>query len=121
MALAKREVFWQNQLRCYIQNWGHAHCYRKENNYPRGSNLFPPPSLETLCTQKIQTKTSAYLIDQRTSSKVSCGDGKMENFLSIEQKQVIKFVYKNGERIENSQSRIEFLKKSLDNNFIQFF
>ena len=45
----------------------------------------------------------------------------MENFLSIEQKQVIKFVYKNGERIENSQSRIEFLKKSLDNNIIPIF
>ena len=29
-ALAEKEVFWQNQLRCYIQNGGHAHCYRKE-------------------------------------------------------------------------------------------
>lgn len=30
IALADREVFWQNQLRCYVQNGGHAHCYRKE-------------------------------------------------------------------------------------------
>ena len=30
MALAEKEVFWQNQLRCYVQNGGHAHCYRKE-------------------------------------------------------------------------------------------
>ena len=29
-ALAEREIFWQNQLRCYVQNGGHAHCYRKE-------------------------------------------------------------------------------------------
>ena len=29
-ALADKEVFWQNQLRCYVQNGGHAHCYRKE-------------------------------------------------------------------------------------------
>ena len=29
-ALAKREVYWQNQLRVYVQNGGHAHCYRKE-------------------------------------------------------------------------------------------
>ena len=28
--LAKREVYWQNQLRCYVQNGGGAHCYRKE-------------------------------------------------------------------------------------------
>ena len=28
--LKKREVFWQNQLRCYIQNGGNAHCRRKE-------------------------------------------------------------------------------------------
>ena len=29
-ALERREVFWQNQLRCYIQNGGNAHCRRKE-------------------------------------------------------------------------------------------
>ena len=29
-ALADKEVYWQNQLRCYVQNGGHAHCYRKE-------------------------------------------------------------------------------------------
>ena len=29
-ALAKQEVYWQNQLRCYVQNGGKAHCYRKE-------------------------------------------------------------------------------------------
>ena len=29
-ALAQREVYWQNQLRVYVQNGGHAHCYRKE-------------------------------------------------------------------------------------------
>jgi hypothetical protein len=30
MALSDKEVYWQNQLRCYVQNGGHAHCYRKE-------------------------------------------------------------------------------------------
>ena len=30
IALSDKEVFWQNQLRCYVQNGGHAHCYRKE-------------------------------------------------------------------------------------------
>ena len=29
-ALVEREIFWQNQLRCYVQNGGHAHCFRKE-------------------------------------------------------------------------------------------
>jgi hypothetical protein len=29
-ALAEAEVFWQGQLRVYIQNGGHAHCRRKE-------------------------------------------------------------------------------------------
>ena len=34
-ALAEQEIYWQNQLRCYVQNGGNAHCYRKENK-PRG-------------------------------------------------------------------------------------
>ena len=29
-ALAEAAVYWQNQLRCYIQNGGNAHCRRKE-------------------------------------------------------------------------------------------
>ena len=29
-ALCNREIFWQNQLRCYVQNGGNAHCFRKE-------------------------------------------------------------------------------------------
>jgi hypothetical protein len=29
-ALAEAEIYWQNQLRCYIQNGGNAHCRRKE-------------------------------------------------------------------------------------------
>ena len=29
-ALEKQEIYWQNQLRCYIQNGGNAHCRRKE-------------------------------------------------------------------------------------------
>ena len=29
-ALCEREIFWQNQLRVYVQNGGNAHCYRKE-------------------------------------------------------------------------------------------
>ena len=29
-ALCDREIFWQNQLRCYVQNGGNAHCFRKE-------------------------------------------------------------------------------------------
>ena len=28
-ALARQEVYWQNQLRGYVQNAGQAHCYRK--------------------------------------------------------------------------------------------
>ena len=28
--LARRETFWQHQLRAYIENGGRAHCYRKE-------------------------------------------------------------------------------------------
>ena len=28
--LAERETYWQNQLRCYVENEGQAHCYRKE-------------------------------------------------------------------------------------------
>ena len=29
-ALEDQEIYWQNQLRCYIQNGGNAHCRRKE-------------------------------------------------------------------------------------------
>ena len=29
-ALADCEIYWQNQLRCYIENGGKAHCIRKE-------------------------------------------------------------------------------------------
>ena len=36
-ALEAQEVYWQNQLRCYVQNGGHAHCYRKEDVYKGGS------------------------------------------------------------------------------------
>ena len=28
--LAKREVYWQNEIRCFVQNGGGGHCYRKE-------------------------------------------------------------------------------------------
>ena len=28
--LAERETYWQNQLRCYVENEGQGHCYRKE-------------------------------------------------------------------------------------------
>ena len=28
--LANREVYWQNEIRCFVQNGGGAHCYRKE-------------------------------------------------------------------------------------------
>jgi hypothetical protein len=31
-ALAEAEVYWQNQLRCYIQNGGNAHCRKKEKS-----------------------------------------------------------------------------------------
>ena len=27
--LAERETYWQNQLRCYVENEGQGHCYRK--------------------------------------------------------------------------------------------
>ena len=29
-ALEQTEIYWQNQLRVYIQNGGHAHCGRKQ-------------------------------------------------------------------------------------------
>ena len=28
--LARREIFWQNQLRCFVENGGRAQCKRKE-------------------------------------------------------------------------------------------
>ena len=28
--LAKREVYWQNQIRCFVQNGNGGHCYRRE-------------------------------------------------------------------------------------------
>ena len=31
-ALANAEIYWQNQLRVYIQNGGNAHCRRKEKS-----------------------------------------------------------------------------------------
>ena len=27
--LAKRELYWQNQLHCFVENGGNAHCFRK--------------------------------------------------------------------------------------------
>ena len=30
ITLGKREIYWQNQLRAFIENGGGAHCYRKE-------------------------------------------------------------------------------------------
>ena len=32
-ALENQEVYWQNQLRAYIQNGGNAHCRRKEKSH----------------------------------------------------------------------------------------
>ena len=29
-ALADCETYWQHQLRCYVENGGRAHCFRKE-------------------------------------------------------------------------------------------
>ena len=29
-ALAEKDLFWQNQLRCFAEYGGGAHCYRKE-------------------------------------------------------------------------------------------
>ena len=29
-ALAEREIYWQNQLCCYVENGGNTHCYRHE-------------------------------------------------------------------------------------------
>ena len=29
-ALEEQEIYWQNQLRCYVQNGGSSHCRRKE-------------------------------------------------------------------------------------------
>ena len=28
--LAERELFWQHQLRVYVENGSNAHCYKKE-------------------------------------------------------------------------------------------
>ena len=30
LELANREIYWQHQMRCYVQNGGGGHCYRKE-------------------------------------------------------------------------------------------
>ena len=40
-ALCDREIFWQNQLRCYVQNGGNAHCFRKEK---KKTGWIPPQS-----------------------------------------------------------------------------
>lgn len=29
-SLAERELYWQHQLRVYVENGGNAHCYRKD-------------------------------------------------------------------------------------------
>ena len=29
-SLADCEVYWQHQLRCYVENGGNGHCYKKE-------------------------------------------------------------------------------------------
>ena len=42
-ALAKKMVYWQNQLRCYLQNGGCAHCRRKEKIISRGVVATPRP------------------------------------------------------------------------------
>ena len=36
-ALARQEVYWQNQLRGYVQIGGLAHCYRKGKNPKKGN------------------------------------------------------------------------------------
>ena len=30
LTLGKREIYWQNQLRAFVENGGGAHCYKKE-------------------------------------------------------------------------------------------
>ena len=30
LGLENCEVYWQNQIRCYVENGGEGHCYKKE-------------------------------------------------------------------------------------------
>ena len=77
----------------------------------------PGLNIQVVNTEVVKD-SSEHLVDQSTSIVVSCGDVKMVNYLSSEQKQVVKYLYKNGEKITNSESRIDFLNKSLENNSI---
>ena len=38
IGLENSEVYWQNQLRCYVENGGGGHCYRKEKLKSTTSN-----------------------------------------------------------------------------------
>ena len=60
---------------------------------------------------------SALSVDKCTLVKVSWRYTNMAN-LSSEQKQVIKCLYKNGAKIVNSESHVDFLSSSIQNKFI---
>ena len=77
----------------------------------------PHCAIQSMNTEVVKD-SSAHPVDQCTLTEVSCGYVKMVNYLSSEQKLVIKFLYKNGDKIANSESHIEFLTQSLENNFI---
>ena len=55
--------------------------------------------------------------NQSTVTKLSCFPGKMSG-LTTEQKAVIKSLYKFGRKIIHSESHIQFLKKSIESDFI---
>jgi hypothetical protein len=57
-------------------------------------------------------------VDQCTEFEQSCDKYEMVPYLSSDQKQVIKCLYKNGRKIVISESHIEFLSKSLEDKFI---
>ena len=63
---------------------------------------------------EVHRDISEYTGDQGTSEEVSCVDEKMVHLSSV-QKQVIKLLYRNGEKVVKTESHIEFLSKSIQN------
>ena len=57
-------------------------------------------------------------VDQCTHLEWSCGVEVMMPNLTKEQKQVIKSLYKNGEKVISSELRIDFLTQTLEGNFV---
>ena len=66
----------------------------------------------------VSNSYSELSVENRTAFDQSCGnDRKMALNLSNEQNGVLKSLYRNGRKIVNSESHINFLTKSLDLKF----